>query len=125
MKFTKNAHPLNCMGIMIKFMTLASVLCVTSSYAVERSVEVLSDKSTKYAVVSESTSGDLTDVTLRLSRNNSISYQRNFYDCGNFNVKHIGEAASEQELTATNDEKFRPIIPESVDYFIANDVCRP
>jgi len=120
MKFTENVHPLNC----IRMMALSMVLCVTSSYAVERSVEVLSDKSTNYAVVSESTSGDITDVTIRLSRDNSIYYQRNFYDCKNLNVKHIGEAQSEQELKKTNDEKFSPIIPESVDYFIANDVCR-
>lgn len=82
------------------------------SFSAGNIIDVLSDSSARYVVISNSKSGSMAEAKIMITRSDNVTYETVKYDCEKFTIAYGNEHAD------------RPIIPESPDYFIANSICQ-
>lgn len=82
------------------------------SFSAGKVIDVPSDSSARYVVISHEKHAEVAEARIMVIRGSVVNYDTVKYDCDRFTF------ASDRSDTS------KPIIPESVDYFIANSICQ-
>lgn len=90
---------------------IASFAFPLHSFSAGKVIDVPSDSSARYVVISHVKHADVAEARIMVTRGSVAIYDTVKYDCDKFT------------FASGKSDTNKPIIPESVDYFIANSIC--
>lgn len=97
----------------------------TSSTATSQALNVPSDPTGTFTVISKSMDRGLAVITTKRSGSSGVTWSKRAYDCGNGMVMYLGTGGSYAEMAASMpDPSMAPIVSGSIADYVGREACR-